>query len=227
MNLQRILWAALVAAVLSVPASARTEQKPVEARKPSLLRTYRFTAKITHNGGVTPFKVGTMVTGEFTYDLYATNIRPDRRDVGWYNSSKHRFSFRYGKLRFVGKGDIRLSIGKIPNTVESFGIGPRDLTMPPGWKMAPRDPQLPGDVPGFRVMLQNSPPFGAIKNTSVPGKIEFWRFATSRDFRLHFSQGVAFPGGQLEARTFVYAEIKKLELVQSKQPETVRLKKRR
>jgi hypothetical protein len=227
MNLQRILWPAFVVGSLSLPATLHAEKPPVAARKPKMLRTYRFTAKITHNGGVTPFKVGTMIMGEFTYDIYATNIRPDRSEVGWYNSSNHRFWFQYGKLRFVGRGDIRLSVGKIPKIVESFGIGSRDLKMPPGWRLGPPDSRFSGDVPGFRVMLQNDPPFGAINNPAVPTKIEFWRFATTRELRLHFAHGIRFPGGKVERRAFVYAEIQRLDLVQPDQGGTPRKKELR
>ncbi len=46
---------------------------PAPARRD--VRTYRFTARVSDNGGVTPFKAGSLITGTFSYDLKARNTR--------------------------------------------------------------------------------------------------------------------------------------------------------
>src|SRR4051812_43711758 len=48
------------------------------------LRTYRFTARVTDNGGVTPFKAGAVVKGTVTYDLRGKDRLPDHTIMGQF-----------------------------------------------------------------------------------------------------------------------------------------------
>jgi hypothetical protein len=75
----------LVSALFHLPApSAVATPLP---RNPNL-RTYRFTARITDNGGVTPFTVGKVITGTFTYDLKG-KIFSNGVDYGSYASIRN------------------------------------------------------------------------------------------------------------------------------------------
>src|SRR6516225_8269698 len=78
--------------------------------------TYRFTACIKVNAGITPLKVGETIKGTFTYDLHGENLRPDVRGLGRYRSKRNALSFQYGDLRFKGVGDISASVTKLDNS---------------------------------------------------------------------------------------------------------------
>jgi hypothetical protein len=74
------VFACLVVALLG-PAFAA----PAPFPRPDNLytRTYRFKARITDNGGITPFKRGRHITGAFTYDLKSKAVRTDSQSYGW------------------------------------------------------------------------------------------------------------------------------------------------
>src|SRR5262249_10457096 len=73
--------------------------------------TYKFRARVTDNGGVTPFKIGTLLRGGFTYDPRGKGQRPGAPQYGRYFSSQNALSFWLGDQRFRGAGDILATVG--------------------------------------------------------------------------------------------------------------------
>jgi hypothetical protein len=121
----RLLGFALLAAVItSVAASARVPL-PVHTR------TYRFTARIEDNAGVSPFKVGERFKGTFTYDLKSRNTVPGKAEHGNYESRRNSLTFRLGDLRFSGAGKVKVTIGAFGHA-EHFQVFASDLDLPEG-----------------------------------------------------------------------------------------------
>ena len=201
--------------VLTTVHTAWGADGPVVARKPSRLRTYRFAAKITKNGGVTPFKVGTMITGEFTYDLAAKDIRQDNSEYGWYKSSKSKLTFNYRQLRFLGTGTIQVKIAS-SRSHEHFAILTTDLNMPKGWRIEPHDTRKKYKSRTFGVMLQNAPSKGVLPNDAIPKILDLSKYVTTRHVRLDFFHGVHFPGGSIKRRATVYAVILNVTMIEAK-----------
>lgn len=196
------------AILLLLIAATDTCTAPVPpARQPDHVRTYRFSAKVRDNGGVTPFKVGALITGTFTYDLKAKAVRTDGSSYGHYQSPLNAIDFRLGDLRFTGVGDITFTAG-MHGRAEHYGIGAPDLKLPRGWDMDhTRRSQT------YTVLLQNAPPRAAVPRVAVPDRLALPDFVTTRAVRLDFFHGVRFPGGGVKDRAIVFADVEKLEPV--------------
>lgn len=213
MNLQRILWPALATGLLSVLATARAEEKPVVARKPAKLVTYRFTAKIIRNGGIAPFKVGTKITGQFTYDLNAKKVRGNNW-YAHYDSLNSRIVFKYGSLVFKSKGFTRLAIVQSRRS-EHFGVVTYDLEMPKGWRLIPAPKPLRNRGQSFSVYVDNEPPRNVLQSIAIPRKVDLSNFS-ERQFRFDAYFGLEFPGGKVTKRATLYAELEELVLIKPK-----------
>jgi hypothetical protein len=190
--------------------------EPVVARKPSRLVTYRFTARITDNAGVTPFKVGTKITGEFRYDLTAKNTKnlgPKFALRGEYESPKNRIVFSYGKHRFLAKGRVEVNTGTIPQIAEDFAIITHDLLMPKGWEFVPPPGGKKDRSRAFGIVLQNYPPRGVLPTADLPKALTLSKFLQVRNLAFDFYYGVRFPGGSVMRRAKVEAEIQEIERV--------------
>jgi hypothetical protein len=167
--------------------------------------TYRFTARITDNGGVLPFRVGDTIKGTFTYDLDGRNQRPDARDWGDYKSPQNALSLDLGNLRFSGVGDIKVTVGAFKHA-EHFQIVAFDLKLPDGWEM-----DHGGRSQYYSIVLQNAPPKGAVPHAGIPNHVSLAPFSTTRVLCLAFANGVRFPGGRVNGRTAVFATVNTLE----------------
>jgi hypothetical protein len=215
-RLHRFLRVVLVAGFLSLSASGRAdENKPVAARKPARLVTYRFTARITDNAGVTPFKVGTKITGEFTYDMTAKNIRnagPKFALSGEYKSKRNQIAFTYGKLRFEAKGRVKVTSGTIPRIAEDFSVVSFGLRLPMGWKSIEPPENKKYRIPSFGVILQNHPPRKVLPTADIPKALDLAKFVNAKNAYINFPNGLMFPGGILERRVKIEAVIEKLEV---------------
>lgn len=214
-TIRKLFWVVVSFAVLfgsrpvcagDLPVAAR---KPKAANKPSTLRTYHFTAKIVYNGGVTPFKVGTKLTGELTYDLSAQNESKFERS-GLYRSAKNRIAIRYGKLAFISHGSVSTNV-LFHRRSEAISISASKLTLPKGWQ-AERGMFDGKDRSSMGVLLQNSPPGGVLSNTAMPKQLEFWKRFSSHTVGLNFVDGVRFPDGRVRKQAQVIAIIESLEL---------------
>jgi hypothetical protein len=211
----------LLAVILSLMATnaASAAEKPVRARKPARLVTYRFTARITDNAGVTPFKFGSKITGEFTYDLTAKNTKNVPKDLGpkfarrgRYLSNKNRIVFKYGKLRIESTGIVVVNTGTVPGIAESFNMVASNVVLPKGWKIIePRDRKERSRA--FGIIFQNYPPRGVLPSAHLPKDLDLSKFSNVKNMFLDFFHGVAFPGGAVSRRAKVEAEIQELERV--------------
>lgn len=207
----RIRWGLVIAAFLALPSVA-SGKKPVVAKKPSTLRTYRFTAKITDNGGITPFKVGGKITGEFTYDLFAKNVRPRLLEYPRYESKKNRMVVEYGSLRFKARGRIRLNIGA-STSMEHFQIVTNDLAMPNGWQFILPESGRKNRYRTFGIVLQNSPTRWVLVSPRIPRTLKLSNFVNTRELTFDFAFGLRYPGGVIKRRCTLKATIETLALV--------------
>jgi hypothetical protein len=203
----------LVGVILTNAAAnaASGDEKRAGARKSGTLVTYRFVATITANGSATPFKTGTKMSGEFRYDVASKDRKPDDLKHGSFESPKNRIVFNYGKLRFEGKGRVRVNTGHYRQIVEHFQIVSFDLRLPKGWKRI----QVPGKVDRsstFSVLLQNAPPAGVFINDKLPQKLELSKFKNCR-VRMDFHHGVIYPGGVVRKRAIIEAKLEALRPV--------------
>jgi hypothetical protein len=198
-------------ATVAIPHSVLAERKPVVARKPNMLRTYRFTAKIIYNTGVTPMKVGTRLTGEFTYGLAAHNVSTLKR-IGRYRSRRNKLSIRYGKLVFRCQDVVTVSVGiSTPNRFEAFSISGGKLNVPKGWR-SHLDSFSGMDKSYITFYLQNSPARALlVDGTRIPSHLDAWKRFQTRTLVLDFQDGVDFPGGRVDKRASVYAKIETLQ----------------
>jgi hypothetical protein len=171
------------------------------APAPRSVRTYRFTARVTDNGGVTPFKVGSVITGTFSYDLKARNTRPAEARSGAYTSARNALTFEAGGLRFAGTGDVHVIVYAF-DTAEYFGLTAPGLKLPRGWEV-PHG----GRSQSYGVLLQNVPPRKAIAGRALPDRLSLPDFVNTRELRLDFFHGVRFPGGQVNRRATVFATL--------------------
>jgi hypothetical protein len=195
-----LLFSAIL--LLGVPAGDASAPLPVHTR------TYRFTARITDNAGITPFKVGQVITGSFTYDLKGTNIQPGIPAHAFYSSARNSLTFQVGDLRFVGAGKV-LAVVNAFDHAEDFGMVAPDLKLPEGWEM---DHTQRSQSYGF--LLQNAPSRKVIaRNASIPERVALSDFVNSRELRFDFYHGVSFPGGKVKGRATVFATVETLELV--------------
>jgi hypothetical protein len=174
---------------------------------PPRTHTYRFTARITDNAGITPFKVGELITGTFSYDPRGKNLRPDVVGLGRYQSTRNSLVFQFGGLRFSGLGDISASVSTLDHA-EDFGVVAPDLELPMGWEM-----DHTGRSQSYGLILQNAPPRNAIRSIALPDRLSLSDFVDTRELRLDFFHGVRFPGGQVNARATLSATVERLEQV--------------
>jgi hypothetical protein len=203
---QLLGWMVLAAGLLCVFRGLVGDGQAAPA--PVRTVTYRFTARVTNNGGVTPFKVGELITGSFTYDLRGTNISPEVPAHGVYSSPRNSLAFQVGKLRFSGVGDIWTVVNAFDHA-EDFGVLAPDLKLPEGWEM---DHTRRSQTYGF--LIQNAPSRKVISPTAnLPRRIALSDFVNSREVHLFFHHGVKFPGGQVTGRATVYATVESLEEV--------------
>jgi hypothetical protein len=182
--------------------------QPLDDQEYAFTRTYHFTARISSNEGVTPFKVGALISGSFTYDLRGTNIHH-----GFYLSRRNSITFQFGDLRFSGVGDIVTVVNAIDEK-EDFNIVAPDLKLPDGWEMDhTRRSQtysfLLQNVPARKVI----PPGIPIQGPSIPERISLSDFVSIREVRFDFFHGVTFPGGKITSRATVHATVESLEEV--------------
>jgi hypothetical protein len=195
---------------LMVPGpSAARAPAPFALARERHTRNYRFTARVKDNGGVSPFRVGALITGTFTYGLRATKIRPQQRSLpfGHYQSRRNSITFQLGDLRFAGKGPVLVTVSSL-NHSEHFGVVAPDLELPRGWEM---DHTQRSQTYGF--LLQNAPPKKVITRVAIPERVSLADFVSTREVRLDFFHGVRFPGGQVKGRATVYASVERLEEV--------------
>ena len=184
-------------------------------------RTYRFAAKITDNGGITPFVVGKEITGHFTYDLKGTKkpadprTNPELAAMGaQYISERNGFVFRTGDFKFSAVGEVRLSVGKSEKnkrvgtiSSEGVGMGASDLRLPKGWSM---DHDTRSKT--FYIGFSNIPARGAIKSTEIPDRIPFAELKDEREMRLYFCS-IKWPGGEVAEEAVVKAAVASLDEV--------------
>ena len=138
-----LIWVCSVTSVRGVPAPAR----PTEH-----VRTYRFKARITKNGGVVPFAVDSILIREFTYDLKGRDRRADDKEAGIFESSRNALSFQVAGNRFVAVGSVDATLAVFDHA-EHFQIYAKDLELPKGWKMN-------HESQSSSLILQNVPPKG-------------------------------------------------------------------
>jgi hypothetical protein len=168
-------------------------------------RSYRFKARVTSNDGVSPFRVGSTVTGEFTYDLRAKGPCP-HHGGGQYPSPGHHFVVQLGKQIFRGR-DVAVTTGMLGHA-EHFQVVAFDLGLPPRWDMDhTRGSQTYG------VLLQNAPSRGVVTDVAIPRKLKLSDWVTTKELRLDFFHGVRFSGGQAKGRATVTATVETLEPV--------------
>jgi len=193
-----------------------TVRKPVSAAKPGDLRTFRFTAIIKSNYGETPFKVGTKITGEFTYDLSAKDSKPEALHRGWYESPNNRIVFKYRSLTFKSSGRVWVSTSCCKGPVEGFFIGTRDIDMPKGWTLIDPPKDRPYNSRTFSVRLQNGPRQDVVRDDTIPTNLHLHQFR-HKGLKVDFYDGVKHPGGVIRRRATVYAILEYLERVTNKQ----------
>jgi hypothetical protein len=175
------------------------------APAPIETRTYKFKATIKDNAGVTPLKVGESLTGQFTYDLRSEAV--PKGHPAHHRSKRNALVFEYGDLRFIGIGEILVSVTLSPDC-EHFGVIAPDPTLPKGWEMDHKQRSQT-----YGIFFQNNPPRKPIKGIAIPSKLSFDGFKDVREVRLDFF-GVHFPGGAVKERATVRALVEGLEEVE-------------
>src|SRR5262245_40325072 len=146
--------------------------------------TYRFTARIRDNGGITPFKVGEVIRGTFTYDPWGRDQHPDARQNGTFQSSRNALSFQFGDQYFYGTGDVLADVAVFKHA-EHFGVIAPDLQLPKGWEMNhTRRSQ------SYGILFQNAPSKGIITKKGLPNRLSLKDFVNTRELRLAFFHGV-------------------------------------
>jgi hypothetical protein len=171
------------------------------------MRTYRFTARIKNNAGITPLKVGALIKGKFTYDLDGEKLRlpVNLPDCARYQSKHNTLVFQCGDLRFSATGRIWSSVSMF-GYAEHFEVAAFDLQLPKGWEMDHRGPSQ-----SYTVVFQNAPARKVIRSTQLPKHLSLSDFVDTRELRLDFCNGVRFPGGQVKGRATVHAIVESLE----------------
>jgi hypothetical protein len=195
--------------LLAVVAAAISLAAPAPFPRPAHphTRTYRFTARIKNNEGITPFKRGQLITGSFTYDLKSKAVRTNGRTYGHYESARNSFSFQTGGLRFTGVGDVTVTVSTFDHA-EHFGIVAPDLKLPKGWEMDhTRRSQT------YSILLQNAPSKKAITRLAIPDRVKLSDFVSTRELRLDFFHGVRFPGGTVKERATLCAPLLSIQEV--------------
>jgi hypothetical protein len=194
---------ALLLFSLPIVALLPPEARPAPAPRGST-RTYRFTARVKDNGGVTPFKVGSVITGTFTYDLKAKNMYPKFRDFARYPSARNSLVFQLGDLRFTGTSGVQVSVTAYKDSAH-FSIVTYDMKLPKGW-----EPETTR-YNSYGVCLQNVPPRKVLADPGIPNRLSLPDWVNTRELRLDFGKGVRFPGGAVKGRATVHAVVESLK----------------
>ena len=193
-----------------LPANSLVARSAAPFRGPALdhVRTYRFTARIAANAGVTPFKVSSVITGRFTYDLKGKNKHADNLSHAAFESARNAFTFQMGDLCFSGAGEILVTVATF-KYAEHFQIVAFNLNLPMGWEMNPAKGSQ-----SFSFLLQNAPAKRVLADPPhIPNRLSLPDFVNTRELRLDFFHGVRWPGGQVNARATVFAAVETLEEV--------------
>jgi hypothetical protein len=193
----------LVAALFHLLA---TRGAPAPAPFHTNLRTYRFTARIKENAGVTPLAVGKVITGTLTYDLKGKKTRQVGDHGAYFQSARNSLVFEVGGLRFSGAGDVLFTVGAF--SAEHYQVVASDLQLPKGWEM-----EHTRGSQSYGILLQNAPAKGAVPGVAIPARLSLSAFTSTRELRLDFYHGVRFPGGAVKGRATVYAVVETLEEV--------------
>ena len=192
------------------PANTPVARSAAPFRGPALdhVRRYQFTARIKANAGVSPFKVGSVITGRFTYDLKGKNKHADNLSHAAFESARNAFTFQAGDLGFSGAGEILVTTAAF-KYAEHFQIVAFNLNLPMGWEM-----NHAKDSQSFSFLLQNAPAKRVLADPPhIPNRLSLPDFVNTRELRLDFFHGVRWPGGQVNARATVLATVESLEEV--------------
>lgn len=198
-----VLFTAILASAFAVPHVALTV--PLRVYPNPNLRKYTFAACITDNGGVTPFKVGGVIYGTFTYDTMGADRLPEHKQCGHYVSPQNSLSFQSGEDIFSGTGTIMATMSVFAQA-EHFGVVAHDLQLPKGWKIDK------GKSQSFGVLFQNAPPKGVLLRKELPDRLALENWQNTRELRLDFF-GISFPNGAIQKRATVFAKIDELREV--------------
>jgi hypothetical protein len=180
------------------------------------VRTWRFTARIRSNDGLTPFETGGFITGTFTIDLDAApEMQRSVPGQDVFRSKSNAITFTHEGFQFVGK-DVD-AVVTATEVYESFEVVARDGDLSAGWGKAPAHAIRGRETSylefGFR-LLHTSPHMSRVlrRDGSLPGRLSLKDF-TLRDVRLYFPNGTTFPGGKLTKRgVTVVARVESLTL---------------
>jgi hypothetical protein len=166
---------------------------------------YSFTARITNDGGVTPFRVGATITGTFTYDLKGVDNLTDLDWCGHFVSPRNAFAFQFGDECFSGTGPIWTTLS-VTKRHEHVGVVAHDLRVPKGWEIEQNERGQ-----SFGLWLENAPPRGMLPRKELPDRLMLANWINSRQFLLDFCGGVRFPGGEVKERATVVAIVEELQ----------------
>jgi hypothetical protein len=238
---RELAFVGVLVALVAVCLVAVIKDNAVATPAPDTTRTYRFAARVQDNGGVTPFRLGSTVRGQFTYDMSAKNQEDERRrraiansqtakarederrkstakqtpeDVGRFVSPHNRFSFSVDDLHFTGAAGKVAVTTAVFRHAEHFQIVAYDLDLPRGWDMKHDRGQ------SYGILLQNAPPRGVVKSAALPNRLPpLASFGSgpkdTRELSLGFYPGVSWPGGRIDKNARVRAVVEELEPVEN------------
>ncbi len=214
--MRRIEWLAMVCPAILVGAVAvgpsnehdKLVAAPLRPAADPDLRTYRFTARVTENGGVTPFKVGAVIKVAITYDMRGKDLQADGKEYGRYESKKNAISARIGDLEFRSAGDVWAESGAF-SYAEHVQVVAFDLDLPAGWEMDHHSGDKNSN--SFGVLFQNAPSRNVLSGKALPDKVNLADFKDTHKLRIDFFSGVKFPGGEVKKRATVLASVEEFE----------------
>lgn len=199
-TIRRLIGFTLLLTCSTLTLLPQVQPAPVPRRADLSTHAYLFTARVTDDGGVTPFKVGSVITGKLSWDSKAKPLSQRANQAVW-KSRLNSISFQMGPHRFSDVGEVKLVVTRF-RFGETYSFVSHDLKVPQGWEI---DHTSGSD--SYAILLQNAPPRNAIPNLKVPEKITLSQFVSERQLRLDFFHGVRFPGGQAKGQCTVYATI--------------------
>jgi hypothetical protein len=65
----------------------------------------------------------------------------------------------------------------------------------------------------YSFLLQNAPSKKVLAGTAIPDRLSLPQFVNFREVRFDFFHGVSFPGGRVQGRATVHADVELLERV--------------
>ncbi|VTR92154.1 unnamed protein product [Gemmata massiliana] len=206
--MERRLTGLLTITLVSMSPSAfgQPTQLPVAPEPtPIETRTYQVKARIKNNAGITPFKVGELITVRFTYDINSKKLRSDD-SYAHRVSKRNKMTFASGETKFAATEDIIIAVssGKYYQTLNFVA---NDLELPEGWETNHKRGRQ-----HYVVMFQTLTPEGVITGNSIPDRFSLSDFKDTAEVRLNFVEGVKFPGGEVK-RGVVMCKIESLEEV--------------